>query len=388
MTKSLLALALGTLALGVCEYSMMGMLPEVARNLHVTIPVAGHFISAYALGVVTGSILLVLFARTMPLKRVLLGLAVMIALGNLLTALSPNYWAMIGMRFIAGLPHGGFFGVGTIVAERLAAKGRGAQAVAAMFSGITVANLFGVPLGTFVSQTLSWRVTYFTVAFLGLLVFLSVWKWVPQEKPLPDTGLKGEFAFLKKPAPWLVFAAITLGNCGVFCWYSFISPLMTRVSGFAPKSMTMLMLLAGFGMFVGNLASGKLTDKFHSYRVAAALQGGAFVLLVLIFFFSPYGWASALLMCLCTGCLFALSVPEQLMMIANAKGGQMLGASSAQVGFNLGNALGALFGGLPIEMGLDYRYPALFGTVFALVGFLLLLHYAKKYGATTKLEIE
>lgn len=388
MGKSILALALGTLALGVCEYGMMGMLPEVAHNLHVSIPVAGHFISAYALGVVAGSVLLVLFARTKPLKQVLLGLAVLIALGNLLTALSPNYWVMILTRFTAGLPHGGFFGVGTIVAERLASPGKGARAVAAMFAGITVANLFGVPLGTYVSQVLSWRDTYFLVAFLGLLVFLSVLKWVPAEKPMPDTGLKGEFTFLTHRAPWVLIAAVTLGNCGIFCWYSFISPLLTRVSGFASQNMAWLMLLAGLGMFAGNLLSGKLSDKFHSYRVAAVLQGAAFILLVLIFFFSPYSWASAILMFLCTGCLFALSVPEQLLLIANAKGGQMLGASMAQVGFNLGNALGALAGGVPIQLGLDYRYPALFGTVFALAGFFLLVYYWKKYGPYTQLEIE
>ena len=160
MKKSLTALAFGTLGLGIAEFVMMGILPDVAKNLHISIPQAGHFISAYALGVCVGAPGMVLVARTRPLKHILLGLMVIYICGNLCAAVSVNYWMMLMMRFISGLPHGAFFGVGSIVAERVADKGKSSQAVALMVSGMTIANLFGVPLGTFMSNIMSWRIPF------------------------------------------------------------------------------------------------------------------------------------------------------------------------------------------------------------------------------------
>ena len=378
MKKSLIALAFGTLGLGIAEFVMMGILPDVAKDLGVSIPVAGHFISAYALGVCVGAPTLIL-ARKHPLKHILLALVTLIMLGNICAAMAPNYWVLLLARFISGLPHGAYFGVASIVAEKLADKGKGSEAVSIMIAGMTIANLFGVPLGTSLSNAISWRVTFLLVGCWGVIILYYIWRWVPHVEGLKDTGFKGQFRFLKTPVPWLILGATALGNGGVFCWYSYINPLLTNVSGFSAESITGLMVLAGFGMVVGNLVSWRLSDQYTPGKVGTTVQAMICVVLLLIFFLSPYPWLSALLMCLCTAGLFAVSSPEQVLIIRVAKGGEMLGAACVQVAFNLGNAIGAYVGGLAISGG--YRYPALAGVPFAMVGFILFLTFYKKYQA-------
>ena len=378
MKKSLIALAFGTLGLGIAEFVMMGILPDVAKDLGISIPVAGHFISAYALGVCVGAPVLIL-ARKHPLKHILLALVTLMMVGNTCAALAPNYWVLLLARFISGLPHGAYFGVASIVAEKLADKGKGSEAVSIMIAGMTIANLFGVPLGTSLSNSISWRVTFLLVGCWGVIILYYIWRWVPHVEGLKDTGFKGQFRFLKTPAPWLILGATALGNGGVFCWYSYINPLLTEVSGFTAESITALMVLAGFGMVVGNLVSGRLSDRYTPGKVGTTVQAMICIVLLLIFFLSPYPWLSALLMCLCTAGLFAVSSPEQVLIIRVAKGGEMLGAACVQVAFNLGNAIGAYVGGLAISGG--YRYPALAGVPFAMVGFILFLTSYKKYQA-------
>ena len=378
MKKSLIALAFGTLGLGIAEFTMMGILPYVANDLHISIPTAGHFISAYALGVCCGAPIL-LWARKYPLKHILLGLMALMLVGNLCASVASGYWMLLIARFISGLPHGAYFGVGSIVAGKLADEGKGAEAVSIMIAGMTVANLFGVPLGTSLSHLISWRVTFLLVGCWGLIVLYYIWRWVPQVEGLADTGFKGQFRFLKKPAPWLILGATALGNGGVFCWYSYINPLLTNVSGFSEESITALMVLAGFGMVAGNLISGRLSDRYTPGRVGTVVQGVICLTLLLIFFLSPNAWCSALLMALCTAGLFAISSPEQVLMIRVAPGGEMLGGAAVQMAFNLGNAIGAYVGGLAVTGG--YRYPALAGVPFALVGFILFYIFYKKYQA-------
>lgn len=378
MKKSLIALAFGTLGLGIAEFVMMGILPDVAKDLGISIPVAGHFISAYALGVCVGAPTLIL-ARKHPLKHILLALVTLIVVGNICAAMAPNYWVLLLARFVSGLPHGAYFGVASIVAEKLADKGKGSEAVSIMIAGMTIANLFGVPLGTSLSNSISWRVTFLLVGCWGVIILYYIWRWVPHVEGLKDTGFKGQFRFLKTPAPWLILGATALGNGGVFCWYSYINPMLTNVSGFSAESITGLMVLAGFGMVVGNLISGRLSDRYTPGKVGTVVQAMICIVLLLIFFLSPYPWLSALLMCLCTAGLFAVSSPEQVLIIRVAKGGEMLGAACVQVAFNLGNAIGAYAGGVATSAG--YRYPALAGVPFALIGFTLFLIFYKKYQA-------
>lgn len=381
MRKSLclLPLALGTLGLGLTEYVMMGILPDTAKSMNCSIPAAGNFISFYALGVVFGAILLVIVARTKPLKTILFWLMMIFTVSNFLTAFVTNYYVFCLIRFIAGLPHGCFFSVGAISAGKLCEKGKENQSVATMCAGMTFANLLGIPIGTMISHSISWRLIFVFIGLFGLLILYSIKKLIPNLKPLPDTGFRGQFKFMKHLAPWLLIFAVVMGNGGIFCWYSYINPLLVNVSGILPQYVSLIMILAGAGMCVGNFLGGKLSDKFYPSIVASLTQLLACVSLICIFFFSQNPIVSVICMMVCTGCLFAVSAPQQVLLINSAKGGEMLGASFSQISFNLGNALGAFIGGIPIEHGLGYKFTAIPGASFAFVGFLLLFYFFKRY---------
>ena len=378
MKKSLVALAFGTLALGIAEFVMMGILPDVARSLGVSIPDAGHLISAYALGVCCGAPLLVIVHKY-PLKNILLCLAGIILLGSTLAALSVNYWMLLVSRFISGLPHGAYFGVASIVAVQLADERHKTGAVSIMIAGMTVANLFGVPLATSLSSQVSWRFPFVLVIFVSIIVLYYIWKWVPGVGALPDNGFRHQFAFLKKRAPWLILAATMFANGGIFCWYSYISPLLTTEGGFAADVLPALMIAAGFGMVAGNLVSGRLCDRHRPSVVVASTISIGIVSLLLIFLLADYGWVSAALMIICTGCLFAVSSPQQYLILKYAPGGELLGGASIQMAFNMGNALGAFCGGLPIAAGLPPRYAALVGVPFLLCGLIACVIFSRKY---------
>ena len=377
MKKSLIALAFGTLALGIAEFVMMGILPDVARSLGVSIPEAGRLISAYAVGVCCGAPLLVVVHKY-PLKNILLALSCMILLGSTLAAFSANYWMLLAARFISGLPHGAYFGVASIVAVRLADEHHKTGAVSIMVAGMTVANLFGVPLATGLSSTVSWRLPFVLVMFVSLIVVYYIWKWVPGVGALPDKGFRHQFAFLKSDAPWLILVATMLANGGIFCWYSYVSPLLIS-GGFSADTLPALMIAAGFGMVAGNMISGRLCDHHRPGHVVATTQCVAIATLLLIFWLADCGWLSAALMVVCTGCLFAVSSPQQFLILKYAPGGELLGGASIQVAFNLGNALGAFCGGLPIAAGLPPRYAALAGVPFVMLGLLSFVIFCRKY---------
>lgn len=377
MKKSLVALAFGTLALGIAEFVMMGILPDVAHSLGVSIPEAGHLISAYAIGVCCGAPLLVVVHKY-PLKSILLVLACIILLGSTLAALSVSYWMLLAARFISGLPHGAYFGVASIVAVRLADERHKTGAVSIMVAGMTVANLFGVPLATGLSASVSWRFPFLLVVFVSLIVLYYVWKWVPSVGALPDNGFRHQFAFLKNDAPWLILAATMFANGGIFCWYSYISPLLIE-GGFAADALPALMIAAGFGMVAGNLISGRLCDRHRPGHVVAVTQCIAIASLLAVFWLADYGWVSAALMVVCTGCLFAVSSPQQFLILKYAPGGELLGGASIQVAFNMGNAIGAFCGGLPIAAGLPPRYAALVGVPFIVLGLVSFIIFCRKY---------
>lgn len=324
MKKSLVALAFGTLALGIAEFVMMGILPDVSRYFDVSIPTAGHCISAYALGVCCGAPLLVAFHKY-PLKRLLLFLAGLILFGAALSAMAQSFVMLVVARFISGLPHGAYFGVASIVAVKLADEAHKTSAVSIMVAGMTVANLFGVPLATALSSHISWRFPFMLLIFISIIVIYYVWKWIPASVgALPDEGFRHQFAFLRHGAPWLILAATMLGNGGIFCWYSYVSPLLTSVGGFPHEALSALMVV-------------------------------------------------------CTGCLFALSSPQQFLILKHAPGGELLGGAAIQVAFNLGNAIGAFCGGLPMEHGATPRWSALVGVPFVVMGLVAFICFCRKY---------
>ena len=368
LNKGLYALAFGTLGFGITEYVMMGILPDIAADLAISIPEAGHLISVYALGVCIGAPLAVLVSRGRGLRTILVGLICIQLLGGIITTLAPNYYVALASRFISGLPHGAFFGVGSIVAERLADKNHSTTAVSIMVMGMTVANLLGVPLGTLLGETLSWRVIFAFSTLWSALTIFFIFRWIPVLPALPDKGVKAQFAFLAKPEPWLILAVTMAGNGGIFCYYSYVSPMMTGVAGFPGDAMTLIMVLCGGGMCLGNYLGGRLSDRYSPTRVILTTQLMMFSALVILFFVAGIKLPALLMTVLCCAGLFAVSSPQQHLIINHAPGGEMMGGAMIQIAFNLGNALGAYFGGLPIDSGAGVRYSALIGAAFILIG--------------------
>ena len=376
--KSLIALAFGTLALGMTEFLMMGILSDVAHDMDITIPEAGHLVSAYAIGVACGATLLAVASRFRP-KSILLFLVSLVFLGALLSATAPSYGVFLVARFVSGLPHGAYFGVASIMAVRLADEGHKAGAISIMIAGMTVANLLGVPLGTALSSHISWRMPFVLVLFYSLLVFYYIWKWVPQLEPTASNGMKGQFRFLKSGAPWFILIGTMLGNGSVFCYYSYVTPVLTIDSGIPAEYMSMIMMLAGFGMVVGNLSGGKLSDRFTPGAICSVMLLLASVSLFAVFFLAQYAVVAVLFTILAVFGMFAMGGPQQYLIIRHAPGGEMLGGACIQMAFNLGNALGAFLGGLPIACGNADRYAALVGAPMALASAVLMAVFYFRY---------
>lgn len=381
MKKALIALAFGTFGLGIAEYVMMGILPFVAGDFRVSIPQAGHLISAYALGVCAGAPIVAVFARKWPLKRILYLLVLVMIAASFAMALCTRFEWMLVFRFLAGLPHGAYFGVGSIVADRLSREGNATFAVAVMCSGMTVANLVGIPLGTFLTGIFSWRLVFGFSGIWNIVTLVVVARWIPKMDALPDSGLKREFSFLKNLAPWLLIFATMLGNAGVFCFYSYVSPTLTQLAGVPVSWLSGMMVLSGAGMVIGNLSGGKLSDRFGMGRTCRGLEIAICVCLVLIFLTAHLAWCLIPLMFLVCGCLFAISSPQQLLLLRFSEGGELMGGAMVQLAFNLGNAVGAWLGGLPIEESspVTYRYSAAIGAVLAVLGVGCYLIFCRKF---------
>lgn len=371
MKKSLIALALGGLTIGITEFVIMGLLPDIAADMNVSIPVAGYLISSYALGVVIGAPLLVILGRNYPPKKMLLVLAAMLAVFNALSIIAPTYEILFASRLLSGLPHGAFFGVGAVVASRLAEKGKEAQAIAIMFSGLTIANLVGVPIGTYIGHHYTWRYTFILIAIVGLLTFISLYFWMPVLENKAKETIKNQLQFFKKKEAWLIIAITSFGFGGLFCWISYIAPLLTDIAGFSAEDVPYILILAGFGMVVGNFVGGKLADQFSPAKTVISILLIMALDLVCVYSFSSVQ-IPALILVFTTGALaFAAVAPIQMLMINTAVGAEIIASAAIQAAFNIGNALGAFLGGLPLVAGFSYASPNLVGVGMALTGVLL-----------------
>ena len=376
---SLLALAMGTFCFGMTEYVMMAILPDMARDFHVSIPQAGHLISSYALGVCVGAPLLAMLGRTWPLRRILLVLMAIVIVAGIGMVFSASYGVMLVARFFAGMPHGAFFGVGSLVASRISKPEKVTLSIAFMCSGMTVANLIGIPFGTWITALFSWRMVFAISTLCAILTLIAIIAWVPKLPPLPNVGVKGTFRFLTHLAPWLIVIATMMGNGGIFAYYSYISPLLTQVSGVPEMMMTLMMVLAGAGMVAGNLCGGKLSDKVGAGHAGFYLVILMAVSLLLMYIFAPIPWIAVPLMMLTTFGLFGVSSPQQLLLLKYSEGGELMGGAMVQVAFNFGNAIGAFAGGIPISLGMPIQTTALVGLFFVLIAVAGYIWFCHRY---------
>jgi DHA1 family arabinose polymer transporter-like MFS transporter len=371
--KSLVPLALGGFGIGMTEFVMMGILPDIATGLQISIPQAGYLISAYALGVVVGAPTLVgLLARRAP-KNVLILFMLMFSAFNALSAFSPNFHMLMLSRFMAGLPHGAFFGVGAVVASRLADEGKTAAAGATMVAGRTHAHGLGVPFGTWLGHNMSWRAVFLIVAAIGLLTAASLHKLVPYFEASRHGSLVQDLKIFRRSGLWLALAITSIGTGGFFAWFSYIAPLLTDVSLFSARSIPLIMTVVGIGMTVGVVAGGKLADRFDPLRAIAILLTSMAVLLALNGLLASSQPSMVVLAFLTGANALALGPPIQMLLIGHASEAEMLGSSLGQSGFNIGNATGAFLGGIPLTLGYSYASPQWVAAALAGCGLALAL---------------
>ncbi|MGI5460395.1 MFS transporter [Streptomyces sp. CA-249302] len=372
MPLALLALAIGAFGIGTTEFVIMGVLPEVAGDFGVSIPTAGWLVSGYALGVVLGAPLLTVLGTKVSRKKMLMFLMGVFVVGNALSAVAPAFGVMLIGRVIASLAHGAFFGIGSVVAAGLVAPEKKASAISLMFTGLTVANIVGVPLGTYIGQAAGWRVTFAGVAALGIVGFLGVARLVPEPGRPESHTIRTEFAAFRNVQVWLAMAMTVLGYGGVFAAITYITPMTTKVTGYSAGAVTWLLVLFGIGMFLGNLVGGRFADRALLPMLFTAL--GALSVTLLLFTATAHDKVLAAITLTLIGALgFATVPPLQKWVLDQASAAPTL-ASAANIGaFNLGNALAAWLGGLAISAGLGYTSPNWIGGLLA--GSALLLSF-------------
>ncbi|WP_068494440.1 MFS transporter [Pseudoclavibacter helvolus] len=373
MPIALFALALGGFGIGLTEFVIMGLLPEVAADFAVSEAVAGYLISGYALAVAVGAIGLTVAITRIDRKKALVGLMVIFIAGNVLSALAPSYEMMMLGRIVAALSHGAFFGIGAVVAANLVPANRKAAAISLMFAGLTVANVLGVPIGTFIGQAAGWRSTFWVISVIGVVSLVGIALLIPATAGRTGGGsILAEFRIFRSGQVWASMIITVLGYGGMFGAFSYIAFTLTGVSGFAASTVPWLLVLFGVGLFVGNIVGGGAADR-NLGRTLLVLLVGLIVILVAFALLASSQVATLVLLVLMGGFGFA-TVPGLQMRIMNFAGDAPTLASGANIAaFNVGNAFGAWVGGLTIAAGLGYASPLWAGAAVTLAGLVALL---------------
>ncbi|WP_144632237.1 MFS transporter [Bordetella genomosp. 13] len=350
MPIALWALAVGAFGIGTTEFVIMGLLPQVGASLDVTLSSAGLLVTGYALGVTVGAPPVAILTTKLPRKTLLLALMVIFIAGNLACALAPDYGWLMAARVLTSLAHGAFFGVGSVVATSLVRADKQASAIALMFTGLTLANVLGVPFGTWLGQAWGWRSTFWAVTAIGVVAFIAIAALVPASRGTHQSDLKGELRALARPQVMLGFLMTVLGFGGVFTAFTYISPLLTKLSGFPEGAVSPILLLFGVGLVAGNTLGGRLADR----RLMPTLIGSLAVLaaVLVLFTFTVHDKVLAVITVGVLGAAaFATVPPLQMRVLEQAGGAPNLASAFNIAAFNLGNAAGAWLGGLAIDHG-------------------------------------
>ena len=367
MPLPLFALAVAAFGIGTTEFVIMGLLPDVARDLGVSIPAAGMLVSGYALSVTIGAPIVALLTAKLPRKTTLLGLMGVFILGNLLCALAPGYWSLMAARVLTALCHGAFFGIGAVVAAGLVPRHQRSRAIALMFSGLTLANVLGVPFGTALGHVAGWRATFGAIVPIGIAALLAIAFVLPRDREAPAGDLLSEFSVLRKPQVLLAMALSILSSVSLFTVFTYITPILETVSGLTPQGVTTALLLFGVGITVGNLFGGRLAD----WRLMPAVMASFTALAVVCAGFglaAPFAIPAVAAMVLWGVVQFSLGAPLQTRVVDQAHEAPNLASTLNQGAFNLGNAAGAWLGGAAITAGMPYGQIPYLGAAVAVVG--------------------
>ena len=370
MSLPLLALVIAAFGIGTTEFIIMGLLPDMARDLAVSVPQAGLLVSAYAYGVAFGAPIVAVATARLPRKTALVTLMAIFIVGNLGCALAPTYALLMAARIATALAHGSFFGIGSVVARDLVPPHRKTQAVAIMFSGLTLANVLGVPFGTALGQAMGWRFPFLIVTIIGLFAALAIALFVPRHLEGSTKGIAAEFVALRQPAVLLPMAISVLSSVSLFAVFTFITPLLEEVSGLTPHGVTWALLLFGLGITLGNLVGGRLADTWLFGTVVWSFVGNAAILV--LFTVTSHSASAAITTLFVWGALsFALGPPLQIWVIDAAADAPNLASTLNQGAFNFGNATGAWLGGIALDAGIGYARLPWLGAAIALAALLL-----------------
>lgn len=382
---ALTALVLGGVGIGVTEFVTMGLLPEIAAGIHTSIPQAGHTISAYALGVVVGAPTIAIFGNRLPRRELLVALMVLFAIGNALSAMAGTYELLMLARIVAGIPHGAFFGIASIVAFDIVAPGRGGWAVSRIMLGIPIANVAGVPLATWIGQQAGWRSAYWLVAAIGIVTAILVSTVVPHQPGDQDADVRSELAAFKDSQVWLTLLIGSIGFGGVFAMYSYISPILRNQTGLPANAVPVYLFIYGVGGLLGTVIAGRLVDR----SVLRTLVGSTIATgLSLAAFAWAANWAIPaaivlLLICIAVSA-FVLALQLRLMEVAGKA--RTLGAAGNHAALNIANALGAWLGGLVLAAGWGWQAPSLVGAGLSLCGLVILFLSLRVHRGRTTLD--
>lgn len=361
------AMALGGFGIGTTEFVAMGLLPEMSGSLGISEPTAGHVISAYALGVVVGAPVIAVAAARVPRRTMLIALMVAFIVGNLASVLAPSYTTLMVARFVAGLPHGAYFGVAALVAAHLAGPRRRAKAVATVMMGLSVANVIGVPAAAWLGQTFGWRSAFVLVAVIGVVTVVSLIAWIPSLDAMPVTNPITELGALGRLQVWMTLIVGMVGFGGIFAVYSYISTTLTDMSGLARSFVPIALMLFGLGMVVGNMVGGYLADRFLMKGLALSMV--ALTAVLAVFVVAVRNPVSALVCMFLIGVAGAAMGPAlQTRLMDVAADAQTLAAVLNHAAFNFANAFGAWIGGLVIAAGFGHAAPAAVGALLAATG--------------------
>jgi len=364
-----LALGIGGFGIGTGEFVIMGLLPNVAGNLGISVIQAGHAISAYALGVVIGAPLIAVIAARWPRHRLLLALMACFAAGNFASALAPNYSSLIAIRFVAGLPHGAYFGVASLVAASLVSATERARAVGRMMLGLTGATLAGVPLATWIGQMLGWRAAFVLVGAIGVLTCALIFSWVPLDAPIKGASPARELSALRRKQVWLTLGVGSVGFGGLFCVLSYITPTLTQLAGLPDRLVPFVLVAFGVGMVLGNLIGSWLADRALLRTIGGLLIWNV-VVLSLFSLTARHAWLATIAVLL-VGTGVAIAPALQIRLMDIAEDAQTLAAALNHSAFNIANAMGAWLGGVAIGTGLGWASTGWVGAVLAVAGLLI-----------------
>ncbi|WP_441244890.1 MFS transporter [Tardiphaga sp. 768_D3_N2_1] len=367
LSLPILALAAASFGIGTTEFVIMGLLPDVARSLSVTIPQAGYLVSGYAMGVVVGAPIVAMATAGIPRKTALLALMALFTIGNLGCALAPDYWLLMTARVVTAFAHGAFFGIGAVVASNLVPREQRTQAISLMFAGLTLANVLGVPFGTALGQAAGWRTAFWAVVAIGIIAFLAIARFVPSGMPGTRGGLAREFRALGRWPVLLPMLISTIASVSMFSLFTYITPLLEEVTGLTPHGVTGALLAIGVGLTIGNLIGGRLADRNLLSTII-----GAFVCLVMVLgalaLVVHMMLPTLVLLILWGGIAFALVSPLQIWVVDAATDAPNLASTLNQGAFNLGNATGAWIGGVALNAGVHYAQLPLLAALVATVG--------------------